>query len=96
MAEKINMARASKDNNNISTILGTLNSDGSTPVPIKVDPTTHELQAADGTTGSDNSDDIADRDDNMVTVMLGVSNADGVIPVALYANSDGKLLIDST
>jgi len=90
------MAQASKDNNNISTILGTLNSDGSTPVPIKADPTTHKLRMADGTTGSDNSGDVADRDDNMVTVMLGVSNVDGTTPVALYADPSGNLLIDST
>lgn len=93
---KHNMGKAERDNNNITTILGTLNSDGSTPTPIKIDPTTHELKIDDDTTGSDNSGDIADRDDNMVTVMLGVSSADGATPTALYADSSGNLLIDST
>ncbi len=90
------MAKASRDNNMVTTILGTLNSDGSTPTLIKVDPTSHTILVADGTTGSDNSDDIADRDDNMVTVLMGVSNADGATPTAIYADSSGNLLIDST
>ena len=91
------MTEAKRDENRVPTILGTSNSDGSTPVPIKVDPTTHGVDNDDGDTGSDLSDDVADRDNNYVPVMMGVSSADGVTPVAIYADpSNGELLIKST
>jgi len=90
------MADAPRDNNHIPVILGTLDSDGSTPATVKIDPTSHLLQTLDDTTGSDNSDDLADRDNNDVPVMIAVSKDDGLTPVALYADSSGNLLIDST
>lgn len=90
------MAQAKHDNNSIRTILGTLNTDGETPTLVKADPTSHALKADDNTTGTDFGDDIASRDDNRIPVMMAVSSADGVTPVAIYANSSGELLIDST
>lgn len=90
------MAVAQKDDNNINTLLGTLDSDGLTPTLIKINPTTHILSTLDGTSGSDNGNDIANRDDNQVPVMMAVSKDDGTTPVFLYADSNGNLLIDST
>lgn len=87
---------AKRDNNRIPTILGTLDSDGVTPVLIEVNSVNNGLAVDDNTTGSYISDDIADRDENRVPVMMAVSSVDGVTPVAIYANSSGELLVDST
>lgn len=35
------------------------------------------------------------RDENFVPTLMGVSSVDGITPVVLYADSNGKLLIDS-
>lgn len=91
------MADAAKDNNYISTLLATLDSDGETPVKLKVNiSNSNSLMADDDTTGSDNGPANAKRDANMVVVAMAVSEADGTTPVALYANSSGELLIDSS
>jgi len=90
------MANAKKDENSVSTIIGTLNTDGITPTLIRVCDDCNGVEVANGTTGSDLSDDIAARDENSVPVMLGVSSSDGITPVALYVNSSGQLLIKST
>ncbi len=90
------MAEAKVDNNRITTILGTSNLNGETPLNPLANPSTHVLQTDDASTGSDLSDDIASRDNNMNTVILGVSETDGVTPVAIYVNSSGQLLIDSS
>jgi hypothetical protein len=91
------MANAKKDGNYISTLLGVLNSDGSTIVPVQVNATNRALKVDDNTTGSDNgpSPSRALRDENRVPVFMAVSDVDGVTPVAIYADSEGKLLIDS-
>lgn len=91
------MTNAKKDNNNIPVILAASSADGSTPVPIKINPTTHGISVDDAGTGSDLSGDNASRDDNGVTIMMGVSSADGVTPCPIYADlSNGKLFIKST
>lgn len=91
------MANASKDNNNVSTILGTSSSDGSTTVRVKAHATNHTLQVSDGVTGSDLSGDNASRDSNMVPALMAVSSVDGVTPVPIYADSStGELLIKTT
>jgi len=91
------MTNAKRDNNQITVVLGTSNADGTTPLPIYVDPTTHALDVSDGTTGSDLSGDDASRDDNGVTVWMAISETDEITPVQIYINStDNKLLIDST
>ena len=77
---------AQRDENNVPTIIGVLNTDGSTIVPIKAD---------DNTTGSDNGPNRALHDDNFVPTILAVSSVDGVTPVAVYTDSSGNLLIDS-
>ena len=89
------MAQASKDDNNVSTMLGTLNTDGETPTNVKVDVTNHSVDVLDGASGSDLGDDIASRDNNNITVMMGVSSTDGTTPTSIYVNSSNQILIDT-
>lgn len=91
------MTDAIRDNNQISTIIGASNADGSTPTRVKVNSSTHIVQTDDGVTGSDLSDDDASRDNNGIPIMLGVSSVDGITPVPIYVDpSNGKLLIKSS
>lgn len=87
---------AAKDQNNVSTLIAVLNSDGSTVTRIKVDPTTHIMNVSDGATGSDNGPQNAARDGNFVPTIIAVSSSDGVTPIPVYCDSSGKLLIKST
>lgn len=91
------MTDAKRDNNQIPTLLGSSSTDGSTPVPVKANSTTHGIIVDDAGTGSDLSGDNASRDDNGVPVAMGVSSDDGETPVPIYADpSNGKLFIKST
>lgn len=89
------MANASRDQNDVPTMLGVLDSDGDTLVRIKIEPVTHAIKADDASTGTDRGPTIAPRDENFIPALLAVSSVDGVTPVVVYANSDGELLIDS-
>lgn len=89
------MTQAKRDNNQITTLIGTLNSDGITPTLVKGSPTDHSIYINDDTTGSDLSGDNAARDDNSVPVLLATSSVDGVTPVPVYVNSDNELLVNS-
>lgn len=89
------MVNAKKDGNYVSSLLGTLNSDGRTTIVILADPSTHALAVDDGTTGSDNGPTNVPRDANYVPALLAVSSVDGVTPVVVYADANGKLLINS-
>lgn len=90
------MTNAKRDDNNVPTLTCVLDSDGETIVNVDVDPTTHVLRVSDDTVGSDNGPaGRALRDENFVTTLIGVSSVDGVTPVAVYADSDGRLLLDS-
>lgn len=89
------MANAAHDENGIPTLIAALNTDGATPIKVKVVAATHGLEIEDNTTGSDNGPADALHDDNRVTTLLAVSSDDGVTPVVVYADSDGNLLIDS-
>jgi len=91
-----NMANAKRDNNNVPTMLGVLNSDGTTILPVKINPATFGLKVDNNTTGSDNGPNRALHDDNFIPTGLAVSSADGTTPIALYVDSNGKLLIDET
>jgi hypothetical protein len=90
------MTNAKRDGNYVATILGTLDSDGATLVPILVNPSTKGLKVRDAATGSDNGPENAPRDENYVPALVAVSSADGVTPVVVYADVDGNLLIDHT
>lgn len=88
--------QASKDQNNVSTLLATLDSDGVTTIKIKANASNHGLKVSDDTTGSDNGPTDAPRDENFVPALMAVSSTDGKTPVVVYADVDGNLLIDST
>lgn len=99
------MANASRDNNNVATLLGALSTDGITPTKVKVDATTHGIKTGDSTGGTDHGVQNAVRDDNFVPVLMAVSSStttvngisyiQGVTPVEVYADSSGNLLINS-
>lgn len=88
------MTNAKLDNNSVPVAEGVLNTDGATPTQIKATPTTHVLDVADGTTGTDFGNDAAARDDNVKTTMLATDASGNIIP--LYVNSSGQLLVKST
>ncbi len=90
------MANASRDDNFVPTLLGTLNTTGLSVVKVKANATNHGLKVVDDTTGTDHGPVNALRDENFVTALMGVSSADGITPVSVYADSSGNLLIDST
>lgn len=90
------MANASRDENNVPSLLGALSSDGVTVVPILADPSAHTLEISDGTGGTDHGPKNAPRDQNNIPVLLAVSSEDGVTPVVVYCDSSGNLLIQST
>jgi hypothetical protein len=87
---------AARDDNNVPTILGVLNTDGATVMEIEANPTTKSLAVDNNTTGTDQGPDRALRDENFVPTLLAVSSVDGVTPIPLYVDADGKLLIDET
>lgn len=87
---------APRDNNHIPAILGTLNTDGVSVVPIAVNPTNHKVKISDGTSGSGFSYVNAERDQNRVPAIWGVSSADGITPIPIYCDSTGAILIKST
>ena len=90
------MSTAALDANSNQTMTALLNTNGTTVTRIKANPTTHALSIQDGTTGSDNGGNHAFFDDNQRTTLFAESsNGDGTL-VALYADSNGKLLVDST
>lgn len=91
-----NMANAGRDANGIPTKIGVLDTDGTTTTQLKVNPTTHETLASNGTLGSDLSGDNAARDANGVTAIMALSNVDGITPVPLYINASGEILVKST
>lgn len=86
---------AAKDENGVSSLIAVLNSDGSTVQRVKTNPSTHRLKVADGTTGSNLGPTNAARDQNFVPTLMAVSSVDGRTPVAVYADSNGNLLVDT-
>lgn len=87
------MSNAAIDENGVRSLLGVLDTDGRTVVPIKADPTTHHLKAMSGTSGSDLGPTNAVRDENDQPTLMGISSTDGITPVVIYANSMGQLLV---
>lgn len=91
------MTNAYRDQNRIETKIALSNADGTTILPLKVDPTTHGLNISDGTTGSVTTVVYAPRDENRFPVLMAVSSVDGITPVPLAIDSaTGKLLVKST
>lgn len=83
---------AKRDNNYVPTWLGTLNTDGQTPIRVEV--IGHSLAIAFGITGTNLSGENDIRDKNRVTAIMGVSSDDGKTPTEIYTNSSGAVLID--
>ena len=92
----ITAQNAKKDNNGVSTMLGTYDGDGKTPVNIKVNPSNGALKVVDGTTGTASTSTIAIKDNNGVPVLMGVSSADMTTLIPIATDSSGNLLIKST
>ena len=90
------MANAKRDENGTPTMLGTLQSNGVTPVLVYVNPSTNSIKVVDSSSGSNLGSAIAKRDENSVPVLMGVSSADGVTPVPIATDESGNLLIQST
>lgn len=82
------------DGNHVNTMLGTLNTSGTDIEQVQSDPSTHAIMIADGSGGSDNGN--GSRNENHVPTLLATSNADGETPVAIYVDSSGNLLTQST
>lgn len=89
------MANAAKDNNGVSSLIAVLDTNGSTIVRVKADPSTHRLKVADASTGSDLGPTNAAKDQNFVSTLIAVSRIDGSTPVVVYCDSSGNLLVDS-
>jgi hypothetical protein len=89
------MADAKTDNNGVKTALGTLDSDGKTPICIKVNPANNALKVLDNTTGTASTSTIAIKDNNGVPVLMGVSSADMTTLIPLAVDNNGNLLIQS-
>lgn len=87
--------QASRDNNNVPTMIAALNTDGVTVTRVQANPSTHNLKMSGGTTGTDNGTQNAKRDENFVPCMMAVSSSDGRTPVAVYVDSSGSILVQS-
>ncbi len=88
--------QAARDENRVTTILGTFCEDGITPYKITANPSEHSLSVSMELLSVAPGRNIASRDQNRVPVILAVSSADGTTPVELYTDEDGNLLIEST
>ena len=90
------MTNALRDQNHITTLLLVSNTDGSTTIPLTINPVSKSIMVDDGVTGSSLSSVPAKRDSNHVPVVMGLSSEDGVTLVEIYADSaTGALLIQS-
>lgn len=90
------MANAKKDANDVSTFLGTLQSDGITTINLAINPSNNGLKVIDATTGTASTRTTAPRDENSVHAWMAVSIADGVTRIPIAMDSSGNLLIQST
>lgn len=84
------------DTNNVRALGCALNTNGTTVTAVLADPATHILSVDDNNTGSDHGVPCAVRDANFHPVWMATSSTDGITPVEVYADSNGKLLIQST
>jgi len=92
------MTNAKRDQNYVTTRLGVLFTDGTTLVPIAIDPSTGSIQL---NTSSQVSQEIlnmvkANKDDNYVTAMKGVSSEDGDVVLPIFVDSSGAILASVT
>jgi len=88
------MTNALRDSNHVTTKLGVLFSDGTTLVPIAINPTNGGFKVNTVDTLQVAVTQDALRDEDFVDVLLGENSVDGTtIPV--YVDTDGAILIDT-
>lgn len=90
------MSNASKDDNAVSTLIAVDSSDGQAIIPVQANPARNRIIVSAGTAGTDLGPENANHDENAVPTLLAVSSVDGVTPVVVYADSDGRLLVDNS
>lgn len=90
------MTNAYRDENSVPTLIGALDTDGSTVARVEGNAFSHALKVNDGTTGSDFGPKNALKDENGVSTLIAVSSADGITPVVVYTDANGRLLVDSS
>lgn len=90
------MANSGTDGNHVPTFAGTLQSDGTSYVPIKVNPTNKAVKVVDATTGTASTRTTAPRDGNGKVAWMGVSSSDMTTLIPIATDSSGNLLIQST
>ena len=92
------MANAYRDENDVPTKIGLLNTNGTTIMRLYVNPTTGALRVNDASTGTypAAAGNRAHKDDNAVSTMTGVSEADETTPLNFLINSSNELLVDSS
>lgn len=95
------MATAKIDENGRATMTALLNTDGRTVTNVCADPTDHSLCVDDNTTGSNNGGTYVRPDENTKQFaaapgLFALSSAGDGALVALYVDSNGKLLVDSS
>lgn len=86
---------ASIDESGVRTLLGTLESDGKTPIKVLGNPTNGSVKCIDDTTGTNLGDAVASRDANNTPVMMLTSYVDGVTMFPAAVDINGNLLIQS-
>jgi len=86
------MPNAPRDQNHVPTKLGVLFSDGTTLVPIAVNPTNGGIKVNTVDTILVPVTQIALRDENFVHVMMGISSVDET-PIPWYVDSTGAVLV---
>jgi hypothetical protein len=100
------MANAKKDQNGVSTMIAALNTNGTSIVNVKINPSNHGVKVNDASTGTGFGRVVVLHDNNHVPTMAGVASTtvtvnginyiQGVTPVLIYADSSGSLLVDSS
>lgn len=83
------------DSNHVQTMI-TVETDGVTLINLTAISSNHELSVSNGISGSDNGPKWSRHDGNNIPILMATSSSDGKTPVALYADSSGDLLIQST
>lgn len=87
------MINAYRDENNVPTKLGVLDTDGSTSMRLYVREAGGAMVVKSITVGTYPGGSVAKRDDNFVTGMLGVSTSDQKTPRKFLIDSSNELLV---
>lgn len=89
------MSNDALDQNSRPGIMGALNTDGKTPIPVKVDPTSHALLVVSGSGQTDNGNHGGNAvlDENSRSSWYGLASDNSGRKIIVYANSSGSILI---